>query len=75
MAVTLNPKIVHGKPIIEGTRITVEFILELLSSGMSPEEIVEEYPQLKKKDIFTAISYARSSIKHEEVIPFPAKAA
>jgi len=41
--ITYNPKIFAGKPTIKGTRISVEFILELLASGMTPEEIVKEY--------------------------------
>lgn len=75
MSVTLNQKIAHGKPVIEGTRITVEFILELLSSGMSNKDIIKEYPQLKNKDVVDALSYAKKSISHEEIIKFPLKAA
>ena len=66
--ITYNPKILGGKPIIRGTRISVEFILELLASGMAPEEIVKEYPQLKKRDVLVAIKYAAKTIKREEVI-------
>lgn len=46
--ITYNPKILGGKPIIQGTRISVEFILELLSSGMTPQEVTEEYAQLSR---------------------------
>jgi len=74
MTITLNPKILSGKPIIEGTRISVEFILELLSSGMSVKEILEEYPHLKKKNILEAIDYAKRTLGHEEVFPIPKKA-
>jgi len=49
--VTFNPKILGGKPIIKGTRITVEFVLELLASGMTEREIVKEYPRLTRTDI------------------------
>lgn len=70
MPISINPKIAVGKPVIAGTRILVDFILELLSSGMSVDEIVEEYPQLTKNNVLEAISYARQSIKHEEIISF-----
>jgi len=66
--ITYNPKILGGKPIIKGTRISVEFILELLASGMTTEEIVKEYPQLTKKDILAALDYAAKTIKREELV-------
>ena len=66
--ITFNPEILAGKPIIKGTRISVEFILELLSSGMSASEIIKEYPHLKREDILAAIDYAVKTIKHEELI-------
>ncbi len=68
--IVFNPKILAGKPIIKGTRISVEFILELLSSGMSVSEIVKEYPHLKREDVMAAVEYAAKVIKHEELI-FP----
>lgn len=66
--ITFDPKILGGKPIISGTRISVEFILELLASGMSIQDIIKEYPHLKKEDILAALDYASKSIKNEEVI-------
>jgi len=67
--IVLDPKILAGKPIIKGTRISVEFILELLSSGMGVEDIIKEYPHLKRGDILAALSYATRRIKEEEVYP------
>lgn len=52
-----NPKILGGKPIIIGTRISVEFILELIASGASVRDIVEAYPHLKEEAIREAIQY------------------
>ncbi len=49
--ITANPQIFGGKPIIRGTRISVEFILELLASDVSEDEILEDYPHLTKDDI------------------------
>ncbi len=66
--ITYNPKILCGKPIIKGTRISVEFILELLASGMNPDEIVKEYSQLTKEDILAVLDYAAKTIKREELI-------
>ena len=60
---------------IAGTRISVEFILELLSSGMTPLEILKEYPHLTKENIREALEYARNVLNHEEVIPFTSQAA
>ncbi len=56
--ITINPNICHGKPTIRGLRYPVEFILELLSSGMSIEDILEDYEDLEKEDILAALSYA-----------------
>ena len=66
--IEINPKILTGKPIIKGTRISVEFILELLSNGMSSHDIVREYPHLSKEDILAAINYAANVVKREEII-------
>ena len=69
--IIFDPKILSGKPIIKGTRISVDFILELLGSGMDAKEIMDEYPQLKKTDITAALQYAAQSIQREEVVLVP----
>ena len=66
--IVFDPKILNGKPIIKGTRISVEFILELLSSGMTVDDVTKEYSRLRREDILAAIDYAAKSIKHEEII-------
>ncbi|MFH1894795.1 MAG: DUF433 domain-containing protein [Patescibacteria group bacterium] len=66
--IIFNPKIFGGKPIIKGTRISVEFILELLASGMTPEAIKKEYPQITKKDILSVLEYAAKTVKREELV-------
>jgi len=63
--ITVNPKILGGKPIIKGTRITVEFILELLASDVSEEEILKDYPHLIIEDIHACLRYAARSCKNE----------
>lgn len=68
--IVINPEILGGKPIIKGTRISVELILKLLSSGMSIDGIIGDYPHLKKEDILAAIEYAAQVLKHEKNIPY-----
>jgi len=65
--IEINPDILVGKPIIKGTRISVEFILELLSNGWSGKEILKNYPQLQREDILAAIEYALETIREERV--------
>ena len=64
----INPRILGGKPIIKGTRISVEFILELLSSGMSTSDVLKEYPHLKREDVLAALDFATKTVKREEII-------
>ncbi len=68
--ITINPEIYHGKPTIRGLRYPVETILELLSSGMSIEEILADYEDLEREDILAALDYAKrlSQIKRIEPV-------
>lgn len=63
--ITANPRILGGKPIIRRTRISVEFILELLASGATESEILEDYPHLKPNDIKACLQYAAQSSRNE----------
>ena len=63
--ITADPKILGGKPIIRGTRISVEFILELLASGATQAEILQDYPHLKALDIKACLAYAAQSSDNE----------
>lgn len=56
--ITIDPNICHGKPCLRGLRYPVEFILELLSSGMNIEEILEDYDDLERDDILAALQFA-----------------
>ena len=60
--ITLNPDICHGKPAIRGLRYPVENMLELLATGMTIEELIEDYPDLEQKDILACISYTSQLI-------------
>lgn len=55
--ITSNPKILGGKPVIRGTRVSVELVLSLLASGLTEMEILREYPHLKRTDVRAAIGY------------------
>jgi len=66
--IEVNPKILGGKPVIKGTRIPVYLILELVAAGYKTEDIIKEYPHLKKEDIKAAIEYASDILKKEEII-------
>ena len=67
--IVVNPKIMLGKPVIKGTRITVEHVLKLLRQGLTVREILKDYPQLKKVDIEAAIDYASESLVKERAYP------
>ena len=56
--ITLNPEICHGKPTIRNKRYTVDLILDLLTSGMTEQEILEDYPALEREDIYACLAYA-----------------
>lgn len=60
-------EILGGKPIIRGTRISVEFVLELFASGMTAEDIVRAYPLLERDAVLAATRFAANELKHEEV--------
>ena len=57
--ISTNPEICHGKPCIRGMRWPVETILDMLSSGMTTEQILEDHPELEREDILAALHFAR----------------
>ena len=63
--IVLDPTILVGKPVIKGTRLAVEFIIELLAQGWSEPEVLRNYPGLTREDIQACLSYA-SSVLHSE---------
>jgi uncharacterized protein (DUF433 family) len=65
-----DPEICHGKVCIKGTRIMVSVILDNLAAQVSEEQILENYPTLKKEDLQAALAYAAALAK-EEIVPFP----
>ena len=65
--ITLNSEICHGKPTIRGMRYPVEMILELMASGMSIEEILEDYEDLEREDILSCLEYATKLIQVKSI--------
>jgi uncharacterized protein (DUF433 family) len=61
-----NPKIMFGKPVIKGTRVTVELILRKFSAGLSAEDIIEEYPTITLEDVCAAQAFAADLLSGEE---------
>lgn len=61
--IEINPNVMLGKPVIKGTRITIELILEKLSVGESFDEILEEHPRLKREHILAALAFAADVLK------------
>ncbi len=69
--IVVNPRVLVGKPVIKGTRLSVEFILELLAERWTHEQILKNYSQLQQEDIWAVLQYARDTVKQEKVYPLP----
>ena len=69
--IDINPEIMMGKPVIRGTRITVELILRRLGEGACERELLEDYPHLTPEDVRAAVAYGAASVAHEEVVFLP----
>jgi uncharacterized protein (DUF433 family) len=70
--ITIAPSICHGKPCIRGLRYPVETVLELLAGGMTVEQILADYPDLEREDIFAALTYAARLVRVKRVGRFAA---
>ncbi len=73
--ITLDPKVMTGKPVIRGTRLTVQYILGLLANGATVDEILQEYDRLTKEDILACLAYASKTIENTTFMPLVAEAA
>lgn len=67
--ITSDPNVMLGKPVIRGTRITVELILNKLAAGRSIEDILHDYPHLKREGVVAAIEFAAESLKFVQIHP------
>ncbi|HVW08238.1 MAG TPA: DUF433 domain-containing protein [Bryobacteraceae bacterium] len=67
--IIIDPAILMGKPVVTGTRISVEFIVDLLAAGWTHEQILKNYPHLSEDDILACLHYAGELLHNERVYP------
>ena len=67
--IEVNPKVMLGKPVVKGTRLTVEAILEELAAGKTTDDLVKAYPKLDKESIWAALAFAADSLRGERNYP------
>lgn len=67
--IAADPAVLVGKPVIKGTRLAVEFILELLAAGWTHEQIMANYPGISSDDIRACLAYAKEALQEERVFP------
>jgi uncharacterized protein (DUF433 family) len=70
--IELNPEVLAGKPVVRGTRLAVEFVVELLADGWSEKAILDEYPDLAREDVQACLAYASERLRSEKVYPLNA---
>jgi uncharacterized protein (DUF433 family) len=73
--ITVDPKIMVGKPVIGGTRLTVQFILDLLAHGSTPQQITSEYEGLSEEDVRACLLFAKKSLENTTFLPLDTQAA
>lgn len=69
--IVVNPDVLGGKPVVRGTRIAVEFVMELLSEGWSEQQILDNYPGISHEDVMACLGYASDVLKSERVYLLP----
>jgi uncharacterized protein (DUF433 family) len=69
--ITVDPKILVGKPVIRNTRIAVEFVVDLLGQGWTIDQVLNEYDHLTREDVQTCLAYASEMLKSERVYVVP----
>lgn len=73
--IAINPKVMGGKPVVRGTRLTVEYVLNLLAHGATPEEILAEYEGLTREDLQACLLFATKSLGDTDFMPLTVEAA
>ncbi|GHT09760.1 hypothetical protein AGMMS4956_00010 [Bacteroidia bacterium] len=68
--ITINTNICHGQPSIRNMRFTVAQLLELVAAGMTPDEILADYPYLEQEDIAASLRYAALTLSHKDMLSF-----
>lgn len=69
--ITADPEVLGGKPVVRGTRLSVDFILGLFAQGWTQEQVLENYPALTAEALRAAFSYAAEVLNEETVVPLP----
>lgn len=67
--IALDPNVLAGKPVVRGTRLSVEFVIGLLADGWTEADIQANYPGLCREDILACLAYARDTLRSEKVFP------
>jgi len=70
--ITLAPEVLAGKPVIRGTRLSVEFVIGLMADGWTEANVLQNYPGIEHDDIIACLAYARDTLRSEK--PFPSAA-
>jgi uncharacterized protein (DUF433 family) len=69
--IELNPDVLQGKPVLKGTRLAVELIVDLLAQGWTEDKVIESYPRLTSEDIRACLAYASAALRAERIYPLP----
>jgi uncharacterized protein (DUF433 family) len=67
--IALDPKVLDGKPVVRGTRLSVEFVIGLMAEGWSEADILSNYPGITHEDVIACLVYARDTLSSEKVFP------
>ncbi|PYJ82999.1 MAG: antitoxin [Verrucomicrobia bacterium] len=70
--ITADPAVLVGKPVVKGTRLSVEFILELIAEGWSEADMLRNYPGLTREQILACVAYAKDRLSDEKLLAIPA---
>ncbi|MCE5323894.1 DUF433 domain-containing protein [bacterium] len=70
--IIVDPNVLVGKPVIKGTRLAVEFIVDLLAQGWSEQELLDNYPGLTREDILACLAYVSDLLRSEKIYPLSA---
>lgn len=69
--IVIEPEVLAGKPVIKGTRLSVEFVVGLLAGGWTVEDVVREYDDVAREDVLACLAYAHQVLNDEKVYPAP----
>jgi uncharacterized protein (DUF433 family) len=70
--ITIDPNVLVGKPVIKGTRLAVEFVIDLLAQGWTIDELIRNYPGVTVEDVRACLAYAGETLRREKVYPLAA---